>query len=1050
MMKKILSLILVLAMLMALAACGKTEEPAATTTAATTTAATTTATTTEATTTATETTTAATTTTVTTTVVTEPPAPTGPVAIKTAEEFAAMEPDGEYYLDADITLGATWNGGKEITATYAENVAFSGIIDGKGHTITTTAPLFANFAGTIKDLTIVGDITENTIGETVIHGGAVSRWTNGEAYFSNITNKANITGSKSTGALVGYGATGSKLVAENCVNYGNFDCSDQVGGLFGYVQDNSVTITGCVNYGTLNTANYGGGIIGRFGRDAADIALGSLVTIKDCVNNGKVTSAKGQTGGILGYLIGGAEIYNCVNNGEIYNTTAQSGGIFGSTGDKANTTTVYVEGCVNNGVINGVTYVGGIAARVGRAAQSAKGNYRIVNCVNNGEIQAVAVKDAAIYAAGITAYAWGGGISEGQLPNGNVGNIDLGTVNVDATLVTSKDVFVGGTIGYVNSANYEIKNNIEAGSINVIGGAKNTISLIAYNKSADSVTSGMFANNYAVAQGEIVAAYSGEKEAFGPAAESAALAVTAEKMASGEIAYLLNQAIGSTTYYQQIGADAVPTLTASDAGIVYKWEDGYFANVEKATPIKTAAEFAAMTPDGAYYLANDITLTATWNGGKEVTTTWADNVPFTGYFDGKGYTVTTTAPLFASFSGTAKNLTVVGDIADAKDYVSGGVARWTNGNALFLNVTNKANITGSSSTGGILGYGATGSNVVAINCVNYGNMDVTSQVGGIFGYIQDNTATIINCVNYGNLNTTNYGAGIIGRFGRDAADYNKGSLVTIQGCINNGQVVAAKSQVGGMVGYLVGGAKISDCVNNGEIVNKAGAAGGILGLPKATAKAVIVNIENCTNNGTIRGVTYVGGIAARVGTEAQSPIGNYRVVDCVNNGDVYATATGDTSIYAAGISAYAWGGSISEGYEPNGTVGNINNGKIIVDAAKVTSKANYIGGIIGYVNSANYEIKDNINVGEISVTGGAKNTIALIGYNKAIGSVENGMFSNNYALAAGETVVAYAGDAAANPATFAPAAETAAVAFTAEQLAAGEIAYLKEIGFALK
>ena len=452
-----------------------------------------------------------------------------------------------------------------------------------------------------------------------------------------------------------------------------------------------------------------------------------------------------------------------------------------------------------------------------------------------------------------------------------------------------------------------------------------------------------------------------------------------------------------------------------------------------------------MTPDGAYYLANDITISATWNGGKEVTKTWADNVPFTGYFDGTGYTVTTTAPLFASFSGTAKNLTVVGNIADAADYVSGAVARWTNGNAFFINVTNKANITGSTSTGGILGYGATGSNVVAINCVNYGNMDVTSQVGGIFGYIQDNTATIINCVNYGNLNTTNYGAGIIGRFGRDAADYNKGSLVTIIGCVNNGQVVAAKSQVGGMVGYLVGGAKISDCVNNGEIVNKAGAAGGIIGLPKATAKAVMINIENCTNNGIIRGVTYVGGIAARVGTEAQSPLGNYRVVGCVNNGDIYATATGDTSIYAAGISAYAWGGSISEGHEPNGTVGNVNYGKIIVDATTVTSKANYIGGIIGYVNSANYEIKDNIHAGEISVTGGANNTVALIGYNKAIGSVES-MFANNYALAAGETVVAYAGDGDAK----APVAENVALAFTAEQLAAGEIAYLKELGFQLK
>ena len=1052
-MKRVLSIILVLAMLMALVACGKAEPEV--TTVATTTAATTVATTeatTEATTAATTaTTTAATTTAATTTTsatTTAAPEPQGPVAIKTAEDFAAMKADGEYYLDADITISATWNGGKEITATYAENTAFVGIFDGKGHTITTTAPLFANFAGTIKDLVIMGDITENTIGETVLHGGAVARWTNGEAYFSNIVNRANISGSKSTGALLGYGATGSVIVAEKCSNYGNFDCSDQVGGMFGYIQDTSVTITECINCGTLNTANYGGGIIGRFGRDAADIALGSLVVITDCHNTGTVTSAKGQTGGILGYLIGGAEIYDCSNMGQINNTTAQAGGIFGSTGDKASTTSVYIENCSNFADINGVTYVGGIAARVGRAAQSAKGNYRIVGCTNFGPVNATAVKDAAVYAAGIVAYAWGGSISEGQLPNGVIANGNYADVNVDATLVTSKDVFAAGVLGYVNSANYEIKYNLELGTLNVIGGAKNTLSRISYNKNLDSVASGMFANNYAVAFGDIVVAYAGEGEAMAPAAETAAVLATEESFESGEIAYLVNEAAGEVIYTQEIDLDYYPSVFEENGAIVYKWEDGTYANVEKATPITTAEEFAAMTADGAYYLANDITISASWNGGKEVTTTWKENVPFTGYFDGKGYTITTTAPLFASFSGIIKNLTVAGEINDAADYVSGGVTRWSGGNATFINVTNKANINGSTSTGGILGYGATGSNLVAIDCVNYGNFNVTSQVGGIFGYVQDTTAVIANCVNYGNAYTTNYGGGIIGRFGRDAADVKKGSLLTIYNCVNNGNITAAKSQVGGMVGYLVGGAEIYDCVNNGEIVNEAGAAAGILGVPKNTAGVSSISIYGCVNNGTIRGVTYAGGIAARVGTADQAAIGFYRVDDCVNNGDVYVTAVSDTAVYAGGISAYAWGGSISAGYEPNGTVGNVNYGKIIVDATTVATKDVFVGGILGYVNSANYEFKDNVNAGEITVTGGTKNTVALVGYNKNLDSVANGMFANNYALAAGETVAAYAGDPDAS--TFAPAAESAAVTFTAEQIAAGEISYLKDIDFQLK
>ena len=1041
-MKKILSIILVLSLLMAMAACGTTEpeQTTVTTTAVaevTTTEATTAATTTEATTAATTTaaTTAATTTTTVATT-TAAPEPQGPIAIKTAEDFAGMKADGEYYLDADITISAPWNGGKELTATYADNTEFTGIFDGKGHTITTTTALFANFSGTVKNLTVAGEIAEIKIGEDVLHNSAVAMWSAGTAYFENITVNANILGGKTTGGVLGYGKTGAEITAINCVNNGNITCTDQIGGIIGYVQGNKVTIDGCVNYGTLNTANYGAGIIGRFGHNGAT-AVEATATITNCKNYGKITSYKGQTAGILGYMVAYADIDNCVNYGEIYNETSMAGGIFGAMGNYKEQCGMKLTNCVNYGRIQGVSLVGGIVGQHGKALQHSSVTFRVENCTNYGDVYAIAPATATgtMQVAGIAGYAYSGS----PVGNGVINCVNFGKV-VGDNQGTGK-AYVGGIIGYTNGNNYETKHNINVGEVSFVGNNLIAMSLIAYNKNAECV---MTSDNYALVQGEIPAMMINDP----PVASDKGVAVTAEQMASGEIAYLLNEAIGSTVFYQQIGVDAVPTLTASDAGIVYKWENGVFANVEKATAITTAEEFAAMTADGAYYLANDITISATWNGGKEVTTTWAENVAFTGYFDGMGYTINTTAPMFASFSGTIKNLTVVGEINDTKDYVSGAVARWSNGNATFANITNKVNINGSSSTGGILGYGATGSNLVAVNCVNYGNFDVTSQVGGIFGYVQDTTATIINCINYGDAYTTNYGAGIIGRFGRDAANYTKGSLVTIIGCVNNGNITAAKSQVAGMVGYLVGGAKIVDCVNNGAITNEAGAAAGILGVPKNTAGVTVINIENCVNNGTIKAVTYGGGIAARVGTEAQASNGNYRVVDCVNNGDVYVTATSDTAIYAGGISAYAWGGGISSGYDPNGTVGNINYGKIIVDATKVTSKDVFVGGILGYVNSANYEIKDNVNVGEISVTGGTKNIVALTAYNKNLDSVATGMFANNYALAAGETVVAYAGDAAAS--TLAPAAETAAVAFTAEQLAAGEIAYLKDINFQLK
>ncbi|MBQ1196621.1 MAG: hypothetical protein IIX44_10300, partial [Clostridia bacterium] len=80
-------------------------------------------------------------------------APEG-TAISTADEFLAMvstaadatEPTAKYYLAADITL----------PASYAE--PFWGILDGNGKTLTVTNPVFADFSGEVKNLTIKGEI----------------------------------------------------------------------------------------------------------------------------------------------------------------------------------------------------------------------------------------------------------------------------------------------------------------------------------------------------------------------------------------------------------------------------------------------------------------------------------------------------------------------------------------------------------------------------------------------------------------------------------------------------------------------------------------------------------------------------------------------------------------------------------------------------------------------------------------------------------------------------------------------------------------------------
>ena len=84
-------------------------------------------------------------------------------------------------------------------------------------------------------------------------------------------------------------------------------------------------------------------------------------------------------------------------------------------------------------------------------------------------------------------------------------------------------------------------------------------------------------------------------------------------------------------------------VMASDSTNIGNVEAGY---APVGTAVTNAAEFAAMTADGNYYLANDIEITASYA---------AD---FTGKLDGNGKTVTVSAPLFKNLKGEVKNLKI--------------------------------------------------------------------------------------------------------------------------------------------------------------------------------------------------------------------------------------------------------------------------------------------------------------------------------------------------------------------------------------------------------
>ncbi|MDD3340377.1 MAG: hypothetical protein PHS82_16175 [Lachnospiraceae bacterium] len=219
---------------------------------------------------------------------------------------------------------------------------------------------------------------------------------------------------------------------------------------------------------------------------------------------------------------------------------------------------------------------------------------------------------------------------------------------------------------------------------------------------------------------------------------------------------------------------------------------------------------------------------------------------------------------------------------------------------------------------------------------------------GLFGYLSSETgsATVKNldveCDISGDSGLTGGVAGVA-------------ILATIENCTVSGTMsttattsVASYVMIGGIVGYGI--ADVTSCTNNASVTGDM-YAGGIfarcLSAEAASGPAFYCNIRNCVNNGNIQGTTYVGGITGQIFYPGRGYIYN-----CLNNG----TVTGTTSV----------GGIIGQnvGYVYN----SLNLGAV--------SGATNVGSVVGY-NC--YSVKDSY-----SITGMADQAIGSIQTQDAI------------------------------------------------------------------
>ena len=287
--------------------------------------------------------------------------------------------------------------------------------------------------------------------------------------------------------------------------------------------------------------------IGFFGY-AADCRIKNIT-----FDNAKVKGNDNSSTGILAGYAGSCVIENikttrnCSVEGNY-----ETGGIAGSANGN-------ISNCENHAIVNGLHSVGGI---VGICFDSENS---ITSCANYGEI--TGTED---FVGGIIGY-FGEGSLQNSANNGNIsGNARVGNLIGYANICNINNVLGIGNI----TANYADCNGLIVGYI--VDASSSASGILAYNSSAKMTIGGTeLTGDAVVAIGSGSLTYpEGKNEA------DVVKAFTPEQLKSGEVAYLLNgsKSEGELAWYQKLGTDAYPVLTAAEGNTVYHGSFRYCDN----------------------------------------------------------------------------------------------------------------------------------------------------------------------------------------------------------------------------------------------------------------------------------------------------------------------------------------------------------------------------------------------------------------------------------------------------------------------------------------
>lgn len=313
----------------------------------------------------------------------------------------------------------------------------------------------------------------------------------------------------------------------------------------------------------------------------------------------------------------------------------------------------------------------------------------------------------------------------------------------------------------------------------------------------------------------------------------------------------------------------------------------------------------------------------------------------------------------------------------AARYLGGAIGNVINSSVDGLHVN--ATVTGNGNyTGGVFGFISYDNDKKVCDCSFEGFVDAVHYAGGVVGEIEKK-GKLEECINYGTVKGKDHLGGVVGhvQYGSDEPYVNY--------CVNIGEVTG-ENFVGGVVGATSATSvhdwcKIHNSANYGTVTGNASSSspypgvGGILG--KAKDRRCVVQYS--VNFGTIIGSgenVCVGGIAGKMGSGSSNTSLNVSLRESANYGEVRSN-TSDS--YTGGIIGYLERANI--GNEDNSIVQNCyNSGYLPSDLS------NDAGGIVGC--SATYSLIDCcVNYGQVPYGNGIMGT-----------DDGNGTYSNCYTL----------------------------------------------------